>query len=290
MLERNSNQRWRGAVDRATALVRRYYALLIEYLHRVTSWLGVQARRSGARLARTPVGERPYGVIRHRIRRLPRYQEAMVVALALVGVGFSTMVANATTVPEEPTAPIASARDSGDGLFDRDDAADRADRSARGGDDTSSSADNKDKGKGRKAENRRPPKWVHPMPGAATTSCFGPRWGVMHAGVDLAGPSGTPIRAVGAGTVKEAGWVYSGYGISVVIDHGDGYYTHYAHASQVKVKPGQKVKPGDIIALEGSTGDSTGPHLHFEVHKGWMFNQVEPTKWMANRGVQINGC
>jgi murein DD-endopeptidase MepM/ murein hydrolase activator NlpD len=133
------------------------------------------------------------------------------------------------------------------------------------------------------------PKWVHPMPGASTTSCFGWRWGAMHAGVDLAAPHGTPIRAVGAGTVTNAGWVFSGYGISVVIDHGDGYYTHYAHASEAKVSPGDKVKPGQIIALEGSTGDSTGPHLHFEVHKG-MWNQVEPTEWLSNRGVHIGGC
>lgn len=145
-----------------------------------------------------------------------------------------------------------------------------------------------------KAEKPKPketqtPDWVHPMPGAVTTSCFGPRWGTIHQGVDLAMPAGTPIRAVGAGTVIYAGWVFSGYGISVVIDHHNGYLTHYAHASEAKVSVGQNVKPGQVIALEGSTGDSTGPHLHFEVHQG-MWNQIEPTRWMRERGVEIPGC
>lgn len=144
----------------------------------------------------------------------------------------------------------------------------------------------------KKKEESRPaetPDWVHPMPGAVTTSCFGPRWGTVHQGVDLALPAGTPIRAVGAGTVVYAGWVFSGYGISVVIDHHNGYLTHYAHASEVTVSVGQTVKPGQTIALEGSTGDSTGPHLHFEVHQG-MWNQIEPTGWMRERGVVIDGC
>jgi len=140
----------------------------------------------------------------------------------------------------------------------------------------------------KKAVAKAPPAWVSPMPGAPLSSCFGPRWGTMHMGVDFAGANGTPIRAVGAGTVFAAGWNYFGYGISVVIDHGNGYLTHYAHASGVLVKPGQKVKPNQAIALEGNTGDSTGPHLHFEVHRG-MWNQVDPAKWLRAHGVRM-GC
>lgn len=130
------------------------------------------------------------------------------------------------------------------------------------------------------------PSWVIPMKGATVTSCFGQRWGVLHAGIDFALPSGTPIHAVGAGTVFSAGWAYSGYGISVVVDHGNGYLTHYAHMSQAKVSVGDTVKPGDILGLEGSTGDSTGPHLHFEVHKG-MWNQINPAGWLADRGINV---
>jgi murein DD-endopeptidase MepM/ murein hydrolase activator NlpD len=107
--------------------------------------------------------------------------------------------------------------------------------------------------------------------------------------MDLAAPHGTPIRAVGAGTVTQAGWVFGGYGISVVIDHGNSLYTHYGHASQATVSPGQQVTAGQTIALEGSTGDSTGPHLHFEVHQGW-WNQIEPAGWLRDHGVDIGGC
>jgi murein DD-endopeptidase MepM/ murein hydrolase activator NlpD len=130
--------------------------------------------------------------------------------------------------------------------------------------------------------------WVHPMPGASVTSCYGQRWGTLHAGIDLAMPANTPIRAAAAGTVVEAGWVYSGYGISVVIDHGDGWLTHYAHMNSTAVGVGTKVASGDVIGYEGSTGDSTGPHLHFEVHNG-LWNQVDPAPWMRQRGVEL-GC
>jgi len=130
--------------------------------------------------------------------------------------------------------------------------------------------------------------WVNPMSGAAITSCYGQRWGTLHAGIDLALPSGTPIHAAAAGTVTKAGDAYDGYGNSVFIDHGNGYLTHYAHQSRLAVTVGQKVKAGQVIGYEGSTGDSTGPHLHFEVHQG-MWNQVDPAPFMRARGVDL-GC
>lgn len=132
------------------------------------------------------------------------------------------------------------------------------------------------------------PAWVHPMTGAATTSCYGMRWGVLHAGIDLAMPADTPIRAAGAGTVVTAGWAYPGYGISVVIDHGNGILTHYAHQSRTAVQVGNRVTAGQVIGYEGSTGDSTGPHLHFEVHNG-LWSQLDPGPWMRARGVNL-GC
>ncbi|WP_435830660.1 M23 family metallopeptidase [Polymorphospora rubra] len=130
--------------------------------------------------------------------------------------------------------------------------------------------------------------WVNPMPGAATTSCYGQRWGALHAGIDLAEPANTPIHAAGAGTVTIVGWAYAGYGISVVIDHGNNVFTHYAHQNRTAVEVGQRVNAGQVIGYEGSTGDSTGPHLHFEVHLG-MWNQVDPAPWMRERGVDL-GC
>jgi murein DD-endopeptidase MepM/ murein hydrolase activator NlpD len=127
------------------------------------------------------------------------------------------------------------------------------------------------------------------MPGGVTTSCFGPRWGRLHAGVDLAAPHGTPIRAAGAGTVVSAG-AAQGYGNAVLIDHGNGYLTHYGHMATITVTTGQKLTVGQNIGTEGSTGHSTGPHLHFEVHEGGYKNPVEPTAWMHEHGVEIGGC
>ncbi|MEU8235822.1 peptidoglycan DD-metalloendopeptidase family protein [Actinoplanes sp. NPDC048967] len=133
------------------------------------------------------------------------------------------------------------------------------------------------------------PLWVNPLPEGATTSCFGPRWGRLHAGVDLAAPDGTPIRAAGAGVVVAAGPA-EGYGNAVLIDHGNGYLTHYGHMSVITTTVGQQVAAGDQIGNEGSTGHSTGPHLHFEVHQGSYKNPIEPTAWMHEHGVDITGC
>jgi murein DD-endopeptidase MepM/ murein hydrolase activator NlpD len=138
-------------------------------------------------------------------------------------------------------------------------------------------------------EAKKAPDWVNPMPRGQISSCFGPRWGTMHEGIDFFTDAGEPIQSVGAGTVFAAGWVYSGYGISVVVDHGNGYLTHYAHMQKAAVSVGQKVKPGDVLGYEGSTGDSTGPHLHFEVHAG-MWNQIDPAPWLRDHGVPISGC
>ena len=131
--------------------------------------------------------------------------------------------------------------------------------------------------------------WVNPMPEGAVTSCFGPRWGRLHAGVDIAAPHGTPIRAAGAGVVVSAG-AAEGYGNAVLIDHGNGFLTHYGHMSTITVQPGQRVEVGGQIGNEGSTGHSTGPHLHFEVHQGHYQNPVEPTRWLREHGVEVPGC
>ena len=95
------------------------------------------------------------------------------------------------------------------------------------------------------------------------TSPFGMRWGRMHQGQDIACGYGTPIHAAKAGTVVFAG-VMSGYGNVVIVDHGGGFSTLYAHQSRMAVHQGQHVNQGDVIGYVGSTGHSTGPHVHFE--------------------------
>jgi murein DD-endopeptidase MepM/ murein hydrolase activator NlpD len=96
------------------------------------------------------------------------------------------------------------------------------------------------------------------------TSPFGMRWGRLHPGIDIGASMGTPIHAAASGTVVYAGWM-TGYGNLTVIDHGGGIATAYGHQSKLDVSVGQQVTQGQEIGLIGSTGFSTGPHLHFEV-------------------------
>jgi YD repeat-containing protein len=98
------------------------------------------------------------------------------------------------------------------------------------------------------------------------TSGYGWRWGRMHKGIDVANSTGTPVVASAEGTIEKAGWNNGGYGNLVEIRHPDGSTTRYAHNSKILVQPGQQVNQGETIALMGSTGHSTGPHTHFEIH------------------------
>ncbi len=105
-----------------------------------------------------------------------------------------------------------------------------------------------------------------PTNGGRITSGYGPRWGKMHQGLDIAGVSNRNIKASDNGKVVQAGW-NGNYGKSVVIDHGNGYRTLYGHLSTVDVSVGDVVQKGEKIGVMGSTGESTGVHLHFEIIK-----------------------
>jgi len=102
----------------------------------------------------------------------------------------------------------------------------------------------------------------------------------MHAGLDFAAPQGTPIYATANGTVTIAGNKGNGYGNHVIINHGYGYETLYGHMVKVKSNPGQKVTRGEVIGWVGSTGKSTGPHCHYEVHKNG--NKIDPVYFFYN--------
>jgi murein DD-endopeptidase MepM/ murein hydrolase activator NlpD len=112
---------------------------------------------------------------------------------------------------------------------------------------------------------------------APVTSPFGWRWGRMHEGIDLGAPSGTPIHAAASGTVIYCGWE-GGYGNLTVIDHGNNLATAYGHQSSIAVACGQQVTQGQTIGYVGSTGHSTGPHLHFEVRVNG--NAVDPLGYL----------
>jgi len=106
--------------------------------------------------------------------------------------------------------------------------------------------------------------FVWPASGIVTSG-FGWRWGRLHQGIDIAAPVGTPIWAAASGVVQFAGWNDGGYGYMIDILHANGTVTRYAHMSALYVKVGQRVQQGQVIGAIGSTGYSTGPHLHFEV-------------------------
>ncbi len=102
----------------------------------------------------------------------------------------------------------------------------------------------------------------------------------LHPGLDFTAPVGTPIYAAADGVVKDAGFNTGGYGNRVVVNHGFGYETLYAHMVRIKARVGTKVKRGEVIGYVGSTGKSTGPHLHYEVHKNG--TQLDPIYFFYN--------
>ena len=132
----------------------------------------------------------------------------------------------------------------------------------------------------------RQPKTVLPVTGRLTT-CFCKRWGTMHYGLDLAAPLGTPIYAASDGVVLKAGRA-SGYGNAVYIQDADGNVHIYGHMRYYSVSAGDIVHAGDQIAKVGNEGQSTGPHLHYEIHRGGMNGKpTDPKVWLAERGVSV---
>jgi murein DD-endopeptidase MepM/ murein hydrolase activator NlpD len=132
----------------------------------------------------------------------------------------------------------------------------------------------------------RAPKTVLPTQGRLTT-CYCMRWGQMHWGLDLAAPLGTPIYAASDGVVLRAGRA-SGFGNAVYIQDADGNVHIYGHMRYYDVEAGQIVHAGDQIAKVGNEGYSTGPHLHYEIHRGSIEGRpLNPQTWLADRGVGI---
>ncbi|KOV68461.1 M23 family metallopeptidase [Streptomyces sp. MMG1121] len=137
--------------------------------------------------------------------------------------------------------------------------------------------------------------WVDPVKKYTRSAGFmqsGAMWQAKHSGQDYAVPTGTEVVAVHGGAVVKAGANGAGdgpaYGNAVVIKHGGGQYSQYAHLSRIDVKAGQVVKTGQRIALSGSTGNSTGPHLHFEIRTTPNYGSaVDPAAFLRARGVTI---
>ena len=211
---------------------------------------------------------------RRRLPKLPSRRYAAVVTTAFLGAGVVALSAGAV-IPE----PGNSGGGSGDAtaqamaVQDRLNAVDKANRS----EDRPVAANAVEQGK--------PDVWLLPVPTKfEITTLFQMRWGTMHWGVDMAAPYGTPYYAAHAGTVVLAR-MNGGYGNEVVIDHGNGVETIYGHASRLIVTEGQRVDAGQLLGYIGSTGYSTGNHLHFEVNING--EHKDPMKYLLAHGVDI---
>ncbi|MEU6927566.1 M23 family metallopeptidase [Streptomyces sp. NPDC046385] len=137
--------------------------------------------------------------------------------------------------------------------------------------------------------------WVKPVSSYTLSASFnqgGAMWAHKHSGQDFAVPVGTPVKAAAAGTVVKAGPNGGGdgpaYGNAIVVKHANGTYSQYAHLSKIKVNIGQQVAAGQQIALSGNTGNSSGPHLHFEIRTTPNYGSaVNPAAFLRSHGVSI---
>ncbi|MEI2730639.1 MAG: M23 family metallopeptidase [Dermatophilaceae bacterium] len=128
--------------------------------------------------------------------------------------------------------------------------------------------------------------WVRPLDGGyVLTSGYGYRWGSLHPAQDFAVAVGTPVKAMSSGKIIFAGW-QGGYGNKVEIQYWDGTISWYCHNSVLKVAQGQIVASGQVVALSGNTGHSTGPHVHVEIHTT-KDQTTSPLPWMRARGISV---
>ncbi|MGW3629266.1 M23 family metallopeptidase [Streptomyces sp. NPDC005122] len=143
----------------------------------------------------------------------------------------------------------------------------------------------------RAAERKRLNTFVLPIPGSYVSTGYkagGSLWSSgSHTGVDFHAASGTPVHSVGAGTVVTAGWG-GAYGNQVVLRMHDGTYTMYGHLSSIGVSVGQTVTPGGLLGLSGATGNTTGPHLHFEARTTAEYrSDIDPVAYLRSHGVNV---
>ncbi|MCW2846776.1 MAG: peptidase [Marmoricola sp.] len=132
----------------------------------------------------------------------------------------------------------------------------------------------------------KPPPWVLPVVGYHLTGRFGQSsglWASTHTGLDFAAPEGTPIRSIGPGVVIAAA-SDGAFGNKTVVRLDDGTVLWYCHQSEVGVEVGQRLAPGDLVGHLGSTGNTTGPHLHLEVHPG-NGDAIDPEAWLPTHGL-----
>jgi len=215
-----------------------------------------------------------------RFARPPARRAPMLLAAAVVGAIAAALLGSGSPAP----VPVASGQDYGLGLADASFAGGVDVEGARGEISQAEAQARLDEIAASRAA--REPDFVVPTDGRLTT-CFCQRWGTMHWGIDLAAPLGTPIFAAADGVVLRAG-AASGYGNAVYIQDADGNVQIYGHMRYYSVEAGDVVTAGQQIAKVGSQGQSTGPHLHFEIHSGGINGKpIDPEKWLGDRGLTV---
>ncbi|GAA4895350.1 hypothetical protein GCM10023223_06130 [Stackebrandtia albiflava] len=208
---------------------------------------------------------------------------AAIAAATLIGTGLAAADATGGNATDTVAVATAEAREEQTQAGRSDDRTE-----AEASDDATTETTEEETTATKEAEPAAPaPDWVTPSK-APISDVFGPRaWraGEMHYGADFAAAPGEKNFAAADGVVVQAG-SNGGYGISVIIEHEDGITTVYGHHSQLLVSAGDEVKAGDPIGLAGSTGDVTGPHLHFEVHMA-NGDAVDPIEFLKDQGVKL---
>jgi len=227
---------------------------------------------------RGPVAARPV----RRVPRPPRRRAHLLLAAAVVGAVLTTLLGG----PGSSGTPAVTASEYGLGM-------DSAASFGGGVDETARSEVSQAEAQERLStiaatRAARAPQFVIPTTNYHLSTCYCTRWGTMHWGIDLAAPLGTPIYAAADGVVLRAGPA-TGFGNAVYIQDADGNVEIYGHMRYYSVRAGDVVSAGDQIAKVGSEGQSTGPHLHFEIHVGGMNGKpTDPQKWLAARGLQVD--
>jgi murein DD-endopeptidase MepM/ murein hydrolase activator NlpD len=213
---------------------------------------------------------------RKRLPQLPRSRYAAVVTTAVLGAGVVALAAGAA-LPDSPRGHSFAFDGSSTQALSVEDRLNALDKSTRSQDRP---------GPAISVEQGAPDVWLLPLRVSyEITTRYEMRWGEFHYGVDLAVPYGTPYYATHAGTVVMARWD-GGFGYCIQLDNGNGVITIYGHSSRLLVTEGQHIEAGQLLGLVGSTGYSTGNHLHYEVHVNDI--PTNPFNFMLARGVDID--
>lgn len=239
-----------------------------------------RASRTAARSAQEP----PAPVSRQTLPRLPVRKAPLLLVALVVGAVLAALPGGIGARADQPGTAVADGGDYGLSAAEVNFAGGLEDVSARREITAAEAAARLDALAASRAE--REPDFALPTEGRLST-CFCTRWGAMHRGLDLAAPLGTPILAAADGVVLRAGPA-SGFGYAIYIQDADGNVEIYGHMRYIFVEAGDVVSAGDLISKVGNEGQSTGPHVHFEIRVGSMTGRpTDPQEWLADRGIEI---